>query len=66
MGGEAVVEDVVSSLLNDEGDEGEIFLRLRFGEGEDFHFSPIIVRVSHEVPKYVQCRVVAYDIALKV
>ena len=63
MGGEAVVEDVVSSLLND---EGEIFLRLRFGEEEDFHFSPIIVGVSHEVPKYVQCRVVAYDVALKV
>ena len=43
----------------------QVFLHLRFGEGEDFHFVSIIIRVSYESSKYVYGRVVAESFAFE-
>ena len=66
MVGEAVGEDVLSSFFGGEGDEGEVLVVIRFGEGENLYFTAIVVRFSHEVAEYVYGRVVAESFTFEV
>lgn len=59
MVGKIVVKEVVSRFLCGEGDEREVFLYFRFGEGENFHLMSITIGVTHENLEYIDGHIVA-------